>query len=97
MCLIRPFLPICSPDGQAVHNEYDCPLLQAELEVTAIPVSSIQNSVSVVHECGASCVFVEQRCQRRIEREMIDKTDLVFQHDFSNNLFCLNIYCIHQP
>ena len=91
MCLIRPILPICSPDGQAVHDKYVCPLYQAEPEVTAIPVSSIQIQYQLSTNVELVVFFVEQRCQDTIERGMIDKSDLVFQHDFSNNLFCLDI------
>lgn len=96
MCLVRPMELLLSSQGQRVCNEYDCPLLHAEQKVTVVPASSVNFSVSIVHECGQSCVFSVQPRQRRVERQVIvDCDNLVYQHDFSNNLFCLNVYCMH--
>ena len=96
MCLIRP-MELLSSQGQSVCNEYDCPLLYADQKVLVVPADSVLFSVSVVHECSHSCVFTVQPCQRTVERQVIlDSDGIVYQHDFSNNLFCLNVYCMHR-
>ena len=94
MCLIRPMGLLLSSQGQQMYNEYDCPLLHAEMKVTVVPAESVLSTVSIVHECSRSFVFSFQSCQRTIERQSIDCDDLVYQHDFSNNLFCLNVFCM---
>ena len=95
LCLVRPFQPVLATDGHAVNNEFECPLLFAEQEVIVVPVHSVRCSVSIVHECGHTCVFSTQHSGRRVEREIIDSVRLQYIHDLSNNLYCLNVYCMH--
>ena len=47
-------------DGTPITNEYDCPLLlMSHIIFTAKP-SEILKAVSVVHECGETCRFVNK-------------------------------------
>ena len=68
VCLIRPFLQVLAANGQPVNNDFECPLLLMEDKVIVVPVQSVLFPVSIVHECGHTCVFCAQHSQRRIER-----------------------------
>lgn len=81
--------------GIPVCNEYDCPLLTLSNLFRCIPSICISHSVSVVHECSASCVFRRIITTAIVERRRVQTQKLSFVHDFSNNLYALNIYCMH--
>ena len=82
-CLLQRFdRAICGENP--IRNEKGCPLLFSLPVLTVVPASSIQTEISIVHECGQSC---------RIEHTTFG---LVYVHDYSNNLFCLNIYCMNR-
>ena len=59
--LVCPFEPVLAADGQPVNNEYECPLLLLEDKVIVVLVDSVLFSVSIVHECGRTCVFSQDR------------------------------------
>ena len=82
-------------DGTPITNEYDCPLLlMSHIIFTAKP-SEILKAVSVVHECGETCRFVNKETPRNVERENISLARVEYEHDFSTNfMYCLNIFCI---
>ena len=53
--------------------------------------------VSIVHECGESCKFIEQQTTRTVERETIEEnTRLIYKHDFDNDFYVLNVFCMNQ-
>ena len=93
LCLVRKLQALHSPSGCELLNEFDCPLLELTNEVYAIPSPCVIKSVSVVHMCSDSCVFVETTTQHLLEREVVQDSKLTFRHDFSNNMFCYNIFC----
>ena len=93
LCLVRPFEQVLAADGQPVNNEYECPLLLLEDKVTVVPVDSVLSSLSIVHECGRTCVY-SQHSQRRVERETVDSDRIQYVHDLCNNLYSLNVYCM---
>ena len=79
-------------------DEFDCPLLALTNTVHLVPPNSIHVAVSIMHQCTNTCKFVETAITRRIEREQVDvhNHSLVFKHDWSNDLYCLNIFCMNQ-
>ena len=93
LCLVCPCEQVLTADGQPVNSEYECPLLLLEDKVIVVPVDSFLFSVSIVHECGHTCVFSQQG-QRRVERETVDSDRLQYVHDLCNNLYNLNVYCM---
>ena len=93
MCLVQKLKWQLTPGGELVRNDLDCPRLLLTQEIYGIPSLSIFKSVSIVHECTNSCVLVECAAQFDLEREQVEKTKLLYKHDFSNNRFCYNIFC----
>ena len=56
---------------------------------------SFMHSVSIMHECSSSCTFEHADTTTVVEREHVTSRKLVFVHDFSNNLYAFNVYCMH--
>ncbi len=77
-----------------VTNEYDCPILTVSDLVHCIPSTSVCHSVSVIHQCTCTCNFITNVVPRRIEHENIHSSQLFYQHDLSNKLYCYNVYCM---
>ena len=63
--------------GTPLLTEFECPLLELTPHLYTLPTTSIISPISVVHVCSNSCKIIEH----------------TYVHDFSNCLFCLNIYC----
>ena len=82
-------------NGDAIVNEYDCPLLTLTANITIISSSLVIQSVSIVHECTSTCVFTTLPNICTVERERIELAQLIFKHDWTNMFYCLNIYCIY--
>jgi hypothetical protein len=80
--------------GENLLNEYDCPILTMSNLVYCIPSTSVLYPVSVVHECNNSCVFVSGIISRAVEHEKVDSAQLCYHHDWSNNMYSLNIFCM---
>ena len=93
-CLVQLYEPMDS-FGIQVTNEFDCPLLSLTTLFRCISSYSIMQSVSIHHECTPSCVFRHINTSTQIERETVVSQKLVFVHDYSNNLYSFNIYCMH--
>ena len=83
-------------NGEDVMNEYDCPLFTLTQNVVCLPSSNVHASVSFIHQCSASCVFVTTTTGLSAERESISSPHLSFKHDWTNTLYCLNVYCTNQ-
>ena len=77
-----------------VLNEYECPLLTLSTTVVFVHSTAISTAISVMHQCSDTCSFVRTSCFENRERESVSTNKLVFQHDWSNNLYCLNVYCM---
>jgi hypothetical protein len=90
-CVIRLF------DHVGVDNEYDCPLFTLTDDILLIPAIKISKSVNMLHQCDKDCVFVRSSGCHIIERETVDLSNEItcFQHNFNNNLYFLNIYCMN--
>ena len=93
MCIVNPFDRLIVGD-EAVHNDLDCPLLMFTHNLNFILPSAIQCPVSVVHACSDSCNFHHSTTFTTIEREAVDTNKIVLKHDWSNDIFCLNVYCM---
>ena len=83
-----------------ITDDFECPLLSLTNTVYLVPANSIriQVAVSIMHQCTNTCKFTETAVNRTIEREQVnvDNRSLVFKHDWSNDLYCLNIFCMNQ-
>ena len=97
MCVVRLFERV-GADGDSLTNEFECSLLMLTKSVVPISPELIFEAVSVVHECGESCKFTEDETTCTVERETIveNKQLLSYKHDFSNDFYVLNIFCINQ-
>ena len=80
--------------GENILNELECPLLTLTDIVYCIPSGSISHSVSVVHECSNTCVFLSSMASRRLEHETVSSSQLCYHHDWSNNMYSLNVFCM---
>ena len=86
-CIIREF------DDMAVANEYDCPLLTLSHDLRIIHSNTVTTALSICHECTDSCVFIDHHGPYVIERDTVCRTRFIYKHDWSIELFSLNIYC----
>ena len=93
-CLVQLYEPMDSY-GILVTNEFDCPLLSLTTLFRCIPSHSIMQTVSIIHECTPSCVFKHTNTSTQVERETVVSQKLLFVHDYSNNMFSFNVYCMH--
>ena len=93
-CLVRLVEQLELPTGAPILNTFECPLLSLSSNIGMVSASNIRQAVSVVHECGTSCTFKNVIKTRNVEREQVDQQKLTFVHDYSNLMFCLNVYCM---
>lgn len=91
--MIRP-LQYMDALGQPILNEYDCPILSLTNLLYCIPSHCVSHAVSVVHECTHTCTFVSSSTTKKIEHEDVQSSFSLFKHDWSNKMYCLNVYCI---
>ena len=71
-------------DEMSIRNEMDCPLLVLTSDLFVTSPTKIIRPISIVHECNDTCTINEEP----------DSARLTFEHNFSNNIFCYNIFCI---
>ena len=84
--------------GNPITNDFECPLLTLTDTVLLVPPHRVQTSVSIIHQCADTCTFTGAGIRHRIEREEVHVhcCNLLYKHDWSNNLYCLNIFCMNQ-
>ena len=88
-CVARLFTSL------SITNEYDCPILTISDSLILIPSIKVLRSVSILHLCNSDCIFLsDSSCTRSIERQLVNVSSLSFKHNFSNDLYFLNIYCM---
>lgn len=95
LCIVRQLEYVDSTISQQILNEAGCPLLWLTSKVIALKPTDILKPVSIVHECTSLCGVKEDTVSRHLERELTTQQVLTFRHDFSNNMFCFNIFCIN--
>ena len=78
ICLVRGLQSTQSGNG------FDCPVLKMSHIIFSIPSLHIMKSVSVLHECGRTCKFVQKTTNRTVERAAISCTKMEYEHHFSN-------------
>ena len=94
ICLVRT-LEVMDNMGEQLLNEFDCPLLSMTNLCYCIPSASICHSVSVVHECTHTCTFTSILVSKQVEHESVELVQKYYQHDWSNNMYCHNIFCMN--
>ena len=62
--------------------------------MSLIPSSSVSTAVSVVHKCTKTCSFVEKTASAVVEGCDTSVNRLVFVHDWTNTVYCNNIYAM---
>ena len=81
--------------GTVLHNDFDCPLLTLTTNIFIVPSHLILTYVSVIHQCTNTCTIVSQLTSLTQEREQVNQERLFLNHDLSNDLYCLNVYCMN--
>ena len=94
LCLVQGFLAMQLPNGQPLLNDYECPLFTLSRTLFTVDSTRIQKAVSMVHECGNHCQFEKSVILNTVEWEQVADTKLVFLHDWTQLLYCLNVYCV---
>ena len=82
------------PAGSPILNSFECPLLSLSRVIETVSAKNIRQVISIIHECGTTCKFETVMRNKNIEREQVDQQRLTFVHDYSNLMFCLNVYCM---
>ena len=49
---------------------------------------------SVAHQCDSRCGWLEKDQPAQVERELISGNTTVFEHNWNNNKYCFNVYCM---
>ena len=95
LCIVRNFERV-ECNGEPVMNDLCCPLLTLSPNMRCVSPICVHAAVSIVHEC-TTCHFVETHPPCLVERELVPSThtNLTYKHDWSNNFFCVNIYCMN--
>lgn len=94
VCIVQGFDPMELPTGEQLLNDFDCPLFNLSRTLFSVDSTTIVTATSMVHECGNSCHFQETQDHSMVERELVESTTLVFKHDWTQLLYCYNVYCI---
>ena len=93
-CLVRMMEQLELPAGSPILNSFECPLLSLSRVIETVSAKNIRQVISIIHECGTTCKFDTVMRSKNIEREQVDQQRLTFVHDYSNLMFCLNVYCM---
>ena len=78
----------------SITNEYDSPILALSDTLILIPSKQVLKSVSIFHLCNSDCKFVNKSSTLSIEREILTVSTLFLQHNYTNDFYFLNIYCM---
>ena len=90
-CTVQVLEPEAAIPQGCILDEFDCPLLIMVDFFHVIPVCA---AVSVVHKCTTTCSFVEKTASVVVEGCDTSINRLVFVHDWTNAVYCNNIYCL---
>ena len=77
-----------------VNNDYDCPMLCLSDSLILIPSMQDIRPVSILHLCNSDCTFKSSVTAHVIERTSVNVSSLSFQHNYCNDLYFYNIYCM---
>ena len=59
LCIVIGFEEVTLPNGEPLLNQFDYPLYKLFRTIFFIQSSNVHKVVSMVHECGEGCQFVE--------------------------------------
>ena len=90
LCIVIGFE---DPNGEPLLNQFDCPFYKLSRTIFFVQ-SHVHKAVSMVHECGEGCQFVEASTCHCIERKETIQVKTIFQHDWTHDLYCRNLYCL---
>ena len=94
-CIVNKFEELMTGEN-AIGNEMDCPLTMGSGRYEVIVSANVAGAISLVHECGSSCLERIGQLQRTVERENVTTTTTrSIKHDKTNKFYCLNLYCIN--
>ncbi len=92
-CLLQLFERVES-NSQQVLNDKDCPLLFL-LHVLLLVPSTCTAAISIAHECTSECKYIPSTTTSRfMECEDVYLSGSAYKHNYSNQLFCLNVYSL---
>ena len=97
LCALRGLQPFTAPCGTQITNEMGCPLFELSNIIFTVSSMSVLKAVSLVHECAASCKFSMEQVPRNVERELVSTSRIEYKHDFTNLMYCFDLYCIPEP
>lgn len=81
------FEEMLGPFDEAILNEIDCPLLILTKTFLLVPPTALICETSVCHQCSDSCVFKELPNGKL-------SFSFSFWHDWNNDIYVSNIYCM---
>ena len=93
LCVVQLLKAFIAGD-EPILNEQDCPLIQSTNIIMVINSKDIVAPVSLVHQCTSTCKFSLQTVTTTIERKSAEQNRLIFKHDFINDIYCINNYCM---
>ena len=94
-CVVRHMEPVLTPEGAPVLNEFECPLMTHTIILRFITSEDVKTSVSLVYQCDLRCKATNTITATTVERHKISVTKTVFHHNRNNDMYCLNIFCMH--
>ena len=94
LCIVRGFEELTLHTGEPLLIQFDCPLYKLSRTIFFIESSNVHKAISMVHEYGEGCQFVEASTCCSIERKDTIQVKTIFQHDWTQYLYCRNVYCL---
>lgn len=97
VCIIRGFEVVEVELGVPLLSEFDCPYYNLTRTIFSTDSCNISTAVSMVHHCEVGedgCHFVNTDVSQLVERQETIQRKLTFQHDWTNALYCMNLYCV---
>ena len=91
--MMQGFQP-CGSSAVPLLSHHDCPIFELTKTIFTTEATNVLKSVSFVHLCGDSCKFEEISTPELLEQEEVDTTGLHFIHDYKNDMYCYNVYCM---
>ena len=82
-----------------LQNDIDCPILLLDDDIVSVLPKNIVRPLSIIHQCDSTCTpTVTSHVYRRIEREDIEERcdSVKFLHNFTNSMYCLNVYAMNE-
>ena len=90
LSVVISYTMIRDEDGTPTLGKFNSVRLMSTSSKLLIKPDQIIKKVSLAHECGPGCTFLETEKDVREEREMVRKTLYVYKHDDANNVYLVN-------